>query len=107
MALPINVTQREYDKFRESPGSRVAVATVNAENFEINDVEKNGNTTYYGQENIDGIWMVRRILKSTSGTVVSTTISYASIKTNPTKITYDDAWSSRSTLVYGKYSGSM
>jgi hypothetical protein len=107
MALPIGIIQREYDKFRESPGSRVAIGIVNAENFEINDVEKNGNTTRYGQENIDGIWLVRKIVKTTVGAVISTNILYASVKTNPLVTTYDAAWAARTTLTYGKYSGSM
>ena len=107
MALPKELVRREFDKFRESPGNRVAVGTVNAENFEINNVEKISGVIYYGQENIDGIWMVRKISKVTGPTSTITTIEYASIKANPLITTYADAWTNRATLTYGNYAESI
>jgi hypothetical protein len=107
MPLPKNLDQLERTKFREAPGGSVSVGIINVGEYEVNDVQKTGNTTYYGQENADGVWLARKIVRTVVGVTSSTNISYASIKNNPLITTYDAAWAARTTLTYGKYSQSI
>jgi hypothetical protein len=66
--------------------------------FSSNDIDSPSiDLTYIGQENVDGDWMVKKIVQS--GSINS--FRYATIKNNEDIETYADAWSDRVSLNYG------
>lgn len=73
---------------------------VNEERWGLNNSEKVGTTTYTGEEDVDGNWIVRKIVKTGS----NIQMSYATIKNNPAITDYQDAWDDRATLEYGRFS---
>lgn len=68
--------------------------------FQANDIEESGTTTYIGKENTSGEWWILRIDESVS----PTTFQHASINTNALQTTYSLAWTNRATLSYADYS---
>lgn len=72
--------------------------------FYTEDVEEDtsNNTTFVGKQTKEGIWLLQKITESISGTKTTTTMEYASILNNATKITYDSAWIGRATLTYSE-----
>lgn len=65
-----------------------------------NDTDTVGDTTYVGEETVDGRWRVRKIVK----VVDVNTITYATSKNNPSISSYNDAWTARATLDYQRVS---
>lgn len=61
--------------------------------FYVYDIE-DGTTAYYGNTNVAGAWMVKK--------VTDTLVSYATVTNNVAVTTYTDAWTDRATLTYGR-----
>jgi len=68
-------------------------AGADPSSFYVYDIE-DGTTAYYGNTNVAGAWMVKR--------VTDTLVSYATVTNNVTVTTYTDAWTDRATLTYGR-----
>lgn len=64
--------------------------------YQTNNLE-DGSTIYVGKTKSDGTWLVEKFVKSTG---VKT---YANLSNNGSVTTYSDAWTNRTTLVYGRY----
>lgn len=74
------------------------------ERYGNNNIDSpSASLTYIGQTDIDGNWLIKKIVQS--GTVTSFT--YATIVNNPTVTTYASAWADRTTLTYGAYSEAL
>lgn len=58
------------------------------------------STTYIGKQSNDGVWILQKVVDSTSGSTTSTSILYASAVNNTSVTSYDDAWDNRTTLNY-------
>lgn len=69
--------------------------------YGLNHSQKTGNTTYLGQEDADGIWLITRVVKSTGGLI---TMTYATNANNESVMSYTDAWTGRVGLTFGTYS---
>ena len=61
--------------------------------FYVYDIE-DGTTAYYGNTNVSGAWMVKK--------VTDTLVSYATVTNNVAVTTYTDAWTNKATLTYGR-----
>jgi len=66
----------------------------------LNNTEKVGNTTYMGQEDSQGNWLITKIVKSGS----SVAMSYATHLNNDTINVYIYAWSHKVDLEFDRYS---
>lgn len=75
------------------------IGAVSFIEFNTNDIEEASATiTYIGGEDKDGEWIVKKI-DTTSGN----SFQYASVTNNPTRTSYDLAWTNRATLTYENY----
>lgn len=61
--------------------------------FYVSDIE-DGTTAYYGNTNVAGAWMVKK--------VTDTLVSYATVTNNVAVTTYTDAWTDRAILTFGR-----
>lgn len=85
-----------------TPNREQVVSMV--ERYTNNDIDTpDQNTTYIGQENTDGEWLIQRIVLT--GTINA--FRYATIKNNSNKTTYTSAWTARLSLSYGTVSESL
>lgn len=75
------------------------LSTVNEDRWGMNDTAKVNKTTYTGEQDVDGNWIVRKITKVTGGVLMR----YATIKNNPSITDYETAWGGRADLDYGLY----
>jgi len=67
--------------------------------YNTNEIEEASSTvTYFGMEDKNGNWLVKKI-DTTSGAA----FSYATINNNSSYATYDTAWTARNSLVYSNY----
>ena len=67
----------------------------------INHIDQTDpNITYYGEENVDGNWRIRKIDENTS----VSQITYATKQNNPTYSDYNSAFNNRLSLNYDTYS---
>lgn len=91
--------------FQTSSGAE-ARATVNENNelvvttddtWGLNHSEENGETTYLGRQNVSGEYRIMKIVASGE----LQTLTYATIRNNPSVTTYSNAWTNRTTLTYG------
>lgn len=72
-----------------------------ADTWGANHTEKDGTTSYFGKEDVDGRWAIIKIVELVTD---NETLTYATIVNNPGIDNYSDAWDSRSTLNYNLYS---
>ena len=63
-----------------------------------NIIEASSTLTYFGMEDKNGNWLVKKI-DTTSGAA----FSYATINNNSSYATYDTAWTARASLTYENY----
>lgn len=68
-------------------------AGTDPSSFYVYDIE-DGTTAYYGNTNVAGAWMVKK--------VTDTLVSYATVTNNVAVTTYTDAWTNRATLTFGR-----
>ena len=68
-------------------------AGTDPSSFYVYDIE-DGTTAYYGNTNVAGAWMVKK--------VTDTLVSYATVTNNVAVTTYTDAWTNKATLTYGR-----
>lgn len=85
----------------------IASLSLSSENspikdYEVNEIEEVGSITYFGLENKNGAWCVKKINET-----VGTVYSYATITNNAGTASYSVAWANRATLVYSNYSGAF
>lgn len=91
-----NRPDRENDKFKDV-GGNTAVQVTSIGDFLLNDYDKfSTSIEYFGKSNGSEY----RIELITQGAGADFTIRYATIKNNPTRLTYSDAWTNRTTLTY-------
>ena len=76
------------------------LSVVQEERWGLNDSSKSGATTYTGEEDVDGNWIVRKIVKTGS----NISMSYATKKNNEGITNYTDAWDNKVGLIYDSYS---
>lgn len=71
------------------------------EAYQTNDIDETttANTTYFGLEDEDGNWCVKRIDESAD----PITVQYATVANNGAVSNYSDAWSNIATLTYNDY----
>lgn len=100
MALPPDINDREHGKFVETSGG-VAVkvsnpdgSTVNPKEYYYKELLVDGTTQYILKESSDSEWLTQKV-------TTNSTMSYATIKNNPTVTTYSAAKSAYTTLTYG------
>lgn len=79
------------------------ISAVQEDRWGLNHTFKTGQTTYTGEEDVDGNWIIRKIVKA--GKLL--TMTYATIKNNPSVTNYDDAWDNKDSLVYSRYLGAF
>ena len=65
--------------------------------YQLQDVNKNGSTTYLGKIMNGGSWFIVRIIKVDSN---NTNFRFANISNNSSYTTLTDAWTNRVTLTY-------
>lgn len=68
-------------------------AGTDPSSFYVYDIE-DGTTAYYGNTNVAGAWMVKK--------VTDTLVSYATVTNNVAVTTYTDAWTDKAILTYGR-----
>ena len=68
-------------------------AGTDPSSFYVYDIE-DGTTAYYGNTNVAGAWMVKK--------VTDTLVSYATVTNNVAVTTYTDAWTGRAGLTFGR-----
>lgn len=68
-------------------------AGTDPSSFYVYDIE-DGTTAYYGNTNVAGAWMVKK--------VTDTLVSYATVTNNVAVTTYTDAWTNRATLTFAR-----
>lgn len=61
--------------------------------FYVYDIEED-TTSYYGNTNVSGAWMVKKI--------TDTLVSYATVTNNATVTSYTDAWANKENLTFGR-----
>lgn len=89
------------DETRAKVNRRSELQVTSSETWDFNNQEEvSAALVYYGEENVDASWRIRRRTKS--GKVI--TIGYAMLKNNPSVADYPAAWSDRQNLVYGRIS---
>jgi len=74
-------------------------STVNEDRWGLNNTSKSKNTTYTGEQDVNGNWIIRKIIKTGSNIAMS----YATIRNNESVTTYLDAWDDRTILTYDLY----
>lgn len=104
-----NLGDYEYQKFREDPTGKPAIAVVNADgtsigggsgtlatlaDYSVNDIEDD-TTSYFGFTKPDGTWLVKEL--------TDTSVAYATVSNNGTVTSYTDAWTDRAVLTYGRF----
>jgi len=100
MTLPLDINDKENSKFSEVAG-KVAVNVANPDGTTVNPkkyyyVEQllDGTDTYLLKEAPDSEWLFQKV-------TTNSTMSYATVKNNPTVTTYSDAKTAYTTLTYG------
>ncbi len=68
-------------------------SSADPSSFYVYDIE-DGTTSYYGNTNVSGAWMVKK--------VTDTLVSYATVTNNATVTSYTDAWTDKALLTYGR-----
>ena len=66
------------------------------DSYKTHDIEEDGTTTYVGKQDVNGTWLIMKIVEVGD----DTDITYANISNNVTKTTYTTAWTDRTTLTY-------
>jgi len=105
--IPDGTTALQTTIVDETTGRKLKInadGSITSTDIGLNDTAKDGNTIYLGQEDRAGVWIVQKIVKSVVSGVTLNTFYYATIKNNPTEITYANAWSAHVSLIYGKFS---
>lgn len=94
-----------FDPLANSGGGALKRVTVNAlGQYQTNDTSNTELSPYYvGKEDDDGDWFVMKVT-TTAGAI---SIRYASHKNNNSYTTYSTAWTDRTSLTYGTYSGAF
>lgn len=100
MTLSLDINDKENSKFSEVAG-KVAVnvanpdgTTVNPKKYYYKETLANGTDNYYLKEAPDAEWLTLKI-------TTNSTMSYATVKNNPTVTTYTAAKTAYLTLTYG------
>lgn len=100
MALPQDINDKENSKFEEV-GGKVAVRVANPDGTAVTPKKyyykeklANGTDNYHLKEAPDAEWLTLKI-------TTNTTMSYATVKNNPTVTTYAAAKTDYLTLTYG------
>ena len=101
MTLPQDINDKENSKFSEVSG-KVAInvsnpdgTTVNPKKYFYKEKLADSGNTYLLKEAEDGAWLTQKLVDAT------VTMSYATVKNNPTVTTYTAAKSAYLTLTYG------
>lgn len=100
MTLPQDINDKEDRKFSEVFG-KVAInvsnpdgTTVNPKKYYYREQLVDGTTSYILKEAPDAEWLSQKV-------TTNNTMSYATVKNNPTVTTYTAAKSAYTTLTYG------
>lgn len=98
--ISTDLNDREHGKFAEVDG-KVAVRVVNPDETTINPKKYyykeqllDGTDTYILEEALDAEWLTQKL-------TTNSTMSYATVKNNPTVTTYTAAKAAYTTLTYG------
>lgn len=85
------------ENFKDLPDNKTGLRVYDDSEYLVNDYDKASTTVeYIGKSNLSEY----RIELITQGAGADFTIRYATIKNNPTRLTYVDAWNNRVTLIY-------
>ncbi len=84
-------------------GNNELVVTT-ADTWGLNHSEEIDTTTYLGKQDVGGQYRIMKIVDDGNGLK---TLTYASIRNNPTVDNYSDAWDDRASLTYGLISESF
>lgn len=100
MTLPLDINDKENSKFEEVDG-KVAVRVSNPDGTAVTpklyyyrETLVDGTTKYILEEALDSEWLTQKI-------TTNSTMSYATVKNNPTVTTYAAAKTDYLTLTYG------